>query len=598
MNAGTYSHFELTESRLDINRLRQDLKHPKSDTTLTFESTVPIDVGEHALDRLDCEVYEELAESAGQQIIQEALEQFGVSDIAIVQRTGRLVPGESLLWIGINTPHFEAGQQAIHYVIQALKDRLPIWQKALFKDGSTAWLTSTTTTATQEEGQPASEQAESTQAEIRQPEPASEETVATIHTNVPDDELVPFHELEEAVNQSQALTPAFYFQDQLAHQGIGLEGQRKLANSKVLIVGAGSLGNAALSYLSGAGVGTIGVCDASRLETEHLHRQPLYVTQDIGKNKALLAAERLQANNPFVQIKVHPKKLERHNAKGLFEAYDIILDCTNQVMSRALLQEAAASFHKPLVQARILQYEGQLHVYQPQTGGCLQCQEALKPEIPSTALTASSTFGAVSGTFGTLQAIEALKLILSLPTPLTESQMVLDLLTYQSRFIQRIRNRDCEACQPYIEPAQVDNAHEEIVHSPIALTPDLDQFEWEVSIHAQDIQRLSNYILVDVSEAREHRPFPNHPCLNLPFSRFNLNSHLLDRDHDYLLYCQKGTRSAHLVRELRGRGYRNIYTLSGGLLSLPFLFQSETPMATKVNQPAEEAPKALEYSLG
>jgi adenylyltransferase/sulfurtransferase len=254
--------------------------------------------------------------------------------------------------------------------------------------------------------------------------------------------------------------------------------------------------------------------------------------------------------------------LDADNVDALLSTYDLILDCTDMVSTRLLLNDAAVRLQKPIIQAGIYQYEGQIHLMAPGTGGCLRCQW---PELPEAnepgACLQHGVLGAVPGLFGTLQAMEAVKWLVGLPTPLQDHVLILNVLNYQQHLIRRTPQADCPACgqaggqsldQRLIEARRTDAPSEE---------PDS---VWELVFQGTPL-KLTQFTLIDVNEAREHRPIPDLVVQNIPFSRFELDHPPpLDKETHYLLYCAKGVRSAHLVRELRKRGYTNVFALAGG----------------------------------
>jgi adenylyltransferase/sulfurtransferase len=546
MKQGLCSGFELSESRLDGMRLRQDIRHADSSTLIILEGFVGSEYEGRPIERLDCETYEALALAEGERLIQEGLERFAICDVMIVQRTGRLVVGEPFYWIGITSSDELAAQSALQYFSTQMKQRIPLWCKAFFKDGTSVW--------------------------------CGEQVAAGPVSTTPEPLKVRSAEMEHEIFEPQLSqvpesSSSLYYQKMLA--GLGEAYLQKLSQSSVLVVGAGSLGNAALAYLASAGVGFLGICDAERLQAHQVYRQPLYQIADIGKSKAILAAERLSAMNPFVRIQAHPKKLERHNVQNLLATHDLVLDCTQDFQVRVLLNEAAVAFQKPLIQARVFGYEGQMHLYHPTVGGCLQCQWPISDAPDNIGL------GAAAGTFGALQAAEAVKLLTGLSTPLDRHVLHFNLITYQAHLLPRGTNPDCPVCQTYAQQTSPAVANENLIASSTDTTADPD---WMVFIDSQNETQLSGYVLVDVSETREHKTFPGHPCLNMPFSRFNLDNPRLDRNHRYLLYCQKGTRSLHLTRELRRRGITNVFALAGGIARFSPLEQKEK-LANEVQLP-------------
>jgi rhodanese-related sulfurtransferase len=256
----------------------------------------------------------------------------------------------------------------------------------------------------------------------------------------------------------------------------------------------------------------------------------------------------------------------------LFNAHDLILDCSNDAQTHSLLNEAAVAFQKPLIQVGIWGDEGQIYLYQPGIDGCLRCQWAAFGTAAN-----QNVLNAAGGLLGSMQALEALKLLLGLSTPLSQHVLHFNLLSCQTRLTQKVRNPYCPVCQTYLPKTPPAEVAVTPPHAESSADPD-----WMVFIDSRNEAQLSSYVLIDVSETREHTTFPGHPCLNMPFSRFNLEAPRLDRSHRYLLYCQKGTRSLHLTRELRRRGYTNVFALAGGIARLQSPQEASTrPLESK-----------------
>ncbi|MBN1955405.1 MAG: HesA/MoeB/ThiF family protein [Anaerolineae bacterium] len=210
------------------------------------------------------------------------------------------------------------------------------------------------------------------------------------------------------------------FARQLVLEGVGEAGQERLANSRALVVGAGGLGSPACYYLAAAGVGTLGVVDCDRVGLSNLNRQVLYTTDDLGQPKAAAAAERLAALNPQVRVIPYAERLGPARARELAAAYDVVLECSDTFATKFLVNEACVTTGTPLVWASVLGWEGQMSVVLPaQSGPCYRCLFPTQPCLED-APTAREVgiLGAVAGTMGAWQAVEALKLLLGVGTSL------------------------------------------------------------------------------------------------------------------------------------------------------------------------------------
>ncbi len=215
--------------------------------------------------------------------------------------------------------------------------------------------------------------------------------------------------------------------------------------ARVLVVGAGGLGVPVLSYLAGAGVGRIGIIDADHLEASNLHRQPLYSFADIGQSKAQLAATRLRALNPDIEIQPYGQRLTAANAAELVSGWDLVIDCTDNFSTKFLINDVCVNAAKPAILSSIYQYEGQLQVIRPDRhGACLRCiwPHATRDGLVGNCAEAG-VLGPVPGVFGSLQALEALKILLGLPGQLGDELLVMDLLTLE---VSRMKARRASVC--------------------------------------------------------------------------------------------------------------------------------------------------------
>lgn len=349
---------------------------------------------------------------------------------------------------------------------------------------------------------------------------------------------------------------------QTALSEVGLQGQERLRNAKVLVIGAGGLGVPVLSYLAGAGVGLLGVVDDDVLDASNLHRQTIYSFADVGNPKADLVAERLRALNPDIKIQVFRERLNARNAMNLLRDFDMVVDCTDNFSSKFAVNDAAVLAQKPAVLASVYQYEGQLQVYRPDIPGS-PCLRGLWPEATEDGVVGncqqSGVLGPVPGVFGNLQALEVLKIYLGLPGQLTSEVLLLDLLTFSTH---RVKAPACHGCSKghcsRIPPATVDiEAEEPDVH--------LDVVSLQDAVSA-------GYILMDIREDNELAAFPIDS--NITYSHIPMHTLLsnpaLDIGERYLLICATGKRSSAATRYLRLKGFNQVFSLRGGLTSEKF----------------------------
>jgi len=234
---------------------------------------------------------------------------------------------------------------------------------------------------------------------------------------------------------------------------VGEQGQIKLLDSRVLLIGAGGLGSPAAYYLAAAGVGTIGIIDADVVDDSNLQRQILHNTKRIGQYKADSARETIEALNPDVKVITHIERLDESNVARIIADYDVILDGTDNFPTRYLLNDAALIANKPVVHGSVFRFEGQLTVFKPYEGPCYRC---LYPEPPPAALAPScaeaGVLGVLPGVIGLLQATETIKLLLGIGDPLVGRMMTYDALAGEFSELRLYRDPECPACGEHGHP--------------------------------------------------------------------------------------------------------------------------------------------------
>lgn len=229
---------------------------------------------------------------------------------------------------------------------------------------------------------------------------------------------------------------------------IGEDGQQKLSNSKVLVIGAGGLGCPALQYLAGAGVGTIGIADADTVSLSNLPRQILHTYENIGKNKALSAKEALDRINSDIKINIFPCFVTAENINGIIGDYDFIIDAVDNFETKFLINDACVALKKPFCHAGVIRANGQVMTYVPEQGPCMRCIFGEVPE-PGTVpkCDTEGVIGAACGVIGCVQALEAIKYITGAGKLLTGSMFIFDALTLKIRIASfPNKNKDCPAC--------------------------------------------------------------------------------------------------------------------------------------------------------
>jgi adenylyltransferase/sulfurtransferase len=347
---------------------------------------------------------------------------------------------------------------------------------------------------------------------------------------------------------------------QIALREVGPRGQARLAAASVLVVGAGGLGVPVLQYLSGAGVGRLGIVDGDRLEPSNLHRQTWYALADCGRAKAELAAERVRALNPAVRVEPHALRIDASNADALAAGFDLILDCSDNFSTRFLLNDLALRARKPVLFASVYQYEGQLQLVRGDDAStCLRCvwPEATRDGLVGNCAEAG-VLGPVPGVLGSLQALEALKFLLGLKGLGADELLLFDLITLGT---QRLRARRAADCQAHANGG-----------TAVGATPAPDAEPPEVGFERLDEAVRAGYSLIDVRDAGEliAEPLPVEGAMHLPMSKLLAGAPELDGDRAYLLVCATGKRSGAAADLLRSQGLRGCRSLRGGHKGLKY----------------------------
>jgi adenylyltransferase/sulfurtransferase len=342
---------------------------------------------------------------------------------------------------------------------------------------------------------------------------------------------------------------------------VGEEGQRRLKAARVLCVGAGGLGSPAALYLAAAGVGTLGLVDFDVVDVSNLQRQIIHGTPDVGRSKLESAESRIAALNPEVRVETFDAHFSVANAKALVEAFDVIVDGTDNFPARYLVNDACVMYGRPNAWGSIFRFEGQASVFAAPGGPCYRC---LHPEPPPPGLVPScaeaGVLGVLPGIIGTIQATEALKLILGIGEPLIGRFLVYDALKMRFRDLKLPKDPDCPVCglRPVITTLRESAASCE---TRAGAAPELSVRELKARI---DAGRLP--LILDVRE-----PFEAAIC-SLPGARLIPLGELprrlgeLDRSAEIVVHCKSGGRSARATALLQERGFTRVFNLTGGIL--------------------------------
>ncbi|MGC4073052.1 MAG: molybdopterin-synthase adenylyltransferase MoeB [Nibricoccus sp.] len=354
---------------------------------------------------------------------------------------------------------------------------------------------------------------------------------------------------------------------------IGVEGQRRLAAAKVLVVGAGGLGSPAALYLAAAGAGTIGIADFDRVEEHNLQRQLLHGTGSVGKLKTESAIARLADVNPFVRVQSHLDGITVENARELFAHYDVIVDGSDNFATRYLNNDAAFFAKKPLVYGSIFKFEGQVAVFDPARGG--PCYRCLFPEPPPAGSVPNcgeaGVVGALCGVIGSLQALEAIKLIVGFGEPLVGRMLTYDALRQQFNTITLPRDPDCPLCgrAPKITALHSDN-YQVTCETPPPSPSSMSNETHPLEISVEETKRLldsnpGGVVLVDVREPHEVEICRIAGSQHIPMRQIPEHIGDLPTDKHLLIQCHHGGRSMRVTEFLRSRGFTAVSNVAGGI---------------------------------
>jgi molybdopterin/thiamine biosynthesis adenylyltransferase/rhodanese-related sulfurtransferase/molybdopterin converting factor small subunit len=342
---------------------------------------------------------------------------------------------------------------------------------------------------------------------------------------------------------------------------VGPEGQKKLKNASVLCVGAGGLGSPLALYLAAAGVGRIGIIDFDVVDESNLQRQIIHDTQSVGTSKLASAKKRLNALNPYVQVETHEARLTSANAVELFKQYDVIADGTDNFATRYLVNDACVLTGRPNAYGSIFRFEGQLAVFGLKDGPCYRC---LYPEPPPPGLVPSCSeagvLGVLPGVIGTMQAIEALKLILGIGRPLSGRLMLYDALEQSWRTLKVKKNPACPVCgeNPTIKAPIDYEAFCGLKEKPVSIP--------EISVRdlKTKLDKNEKLILLDVREPHEYEIAKIPGSTLIPLGALPERYAELDKGAKLFVHCKMGGRSAKAVQLLREKGY-DATNVTGGI---------------------------------
>ena len=346
----------------------------------------------------------------------------------------------------------------------------------------------------------------------------------------------------------------------LVLEEIGPAGQERLRAASIVLIGAGGLGSPAALYLTASGIGRLGIIDADRVELSNLQRQVLFDTASVGRPKAEVARERLLALNPGVQVEAHAVELRAANARALLQPYDVVIDGTDRLATRYLVNDACVLFGKPLVSAAIHRFEGQAITYVPGRGPCYRClfPRALDAHVGSCA--EAGVLGVLPGVLGALQATEAIKLIAGIGTPLAGRILTYDALEMRFECLQFARRRDCAVCGDEPSIRELHDAAAACAPASLEAVRRLSPAQLR-----ELLESASPPALIDVREPAEFARGHVRGAVNVPLGELSARLGALPADR-LVFYCRSGARSLSACALAIATGAQ-IAHLEGGTLA-------------------------------
>ena len=351
---------------------------------------------------------------------------------------------------------------------------------------------------------------------------------------------------------------------------VGMTGQKRLKNARVLCVGAGGLGSPALLYLAAAGVGTLGVVDFDVVDESNLQRQIIHGQSDIGRPKAESARDSITEINPYVKVILHETQLDSDNALEIFAQYDLIVDGTDNFATRYLVNDACVLLGKPYVWGSIYRFDGQASVFWAEYGPCYRC---LYPEPPPPGMVPScaegGVLGVLCGSVGSIQVTEAIKLITGIGDPLAGRLMIYDALEMSYRTVRVRKDPECAICgkNPTITGL--------IDYDAFcgAVSDDAQQAAAGSTISATELKKMldrgDDIFLVDVREPNEYEIVSIPGAVLIPKDQFLSGAALERLPHDkrVVLHCKSGARSAECLAIVKNAGFSDAAHVGGGVLA-------------------------------
>jgi len=352
---------------------------------------------------------------------------------------------------------------------------------------------------------------------------------------------------------------------------VGMTGQKRLKNAKVLCVGAGGLGSPALMYLAAAGVGTLGIIDFDVVDESNLQRQIIHRQSTLGLPKAESAAATVREINPLIDIRVHNLALDRDNVMDIFSQYDLIVDGTDNFATRYMVNDAAVLLGKPYVWGSIYRFDGQASVFWADHGPCYRC---LYPEPPPPGMVPSCAEGGVLGvlcaSIGSIQTTEAIKLLAGIGDPLVGRLMIYDALEMTYRQVKVRKDPECPLCGKNPTITELLEDYEAFCG---AVSEEASEAAQDSTITVTELKAMQDagedIFLIDVREPNEYEIVSIPGATLIPKGEF-LNGNALARlpqDKKIVLHCKSGVRSAEALAVVKGAGFADAVHVGGGILA-------------------------------
>ena len=346
---------------------------------------------------------------------------------------------------------------------------------------------------------------------------------------------------------------------------VGMQGQTKLKNAKVAMIGAGGLGAPLGLYLAAAGVGRIGVVDFDVVDVSNLQRQVIHGTSDIGRKKLDSAGDRMKEINPNIRIDKFDTGLSSENALEILRDYDIVVDGTDNFPTRYLVNDACVLLKKPNVYGSIFRFEGQATVFAYEDGPCYRC---LYPEPPPPGLVPSCAEGGVlgilPGIIGVIQATETVKLILGIGETLKGRLLLYDALGMKFRELKLRRDKDCPVCGDHPTVTKLIDYQQFCGIKPMSNQP-ADSAVIDALELKQKIDRGDNFVLLDVREPHEYQIARIPGSILIPLGDLPKRLNELDKSADIVAQCKTGGRSQKAVDLLKQNGFQHVRNMTGGI---------------------------------